>query len=198
MYRRRVVERAREYMELLSQGVDPVSRREVGSVSVVSQPQLQKCFAFVSELLGDLLENGGCVELPSADGTRYELVRRKSAFSLTEQQRQRVYISPEPVTPNAFVRNLNRPIDAAVMEKLSVKSVNGWLLRNGFVTEDKAPAVINRTVWRPTSKAEEIGIEEVESVDPQTGEVKRQLVFTDAAQLYLLNRVEQMLEGAEA
>lgn len=194
MNKRRVIEHAKGYLEQLARGVDPISGQEIGPVSVAAQPQLQKCFAFVSELLGELLEHDGRVALPGEGGARFELVRMKAAFRLDEARRRRVYISPEPVTPGTFVRNVNRIVPVAEMEKLSLKNVNAWLLKNGFVVAEKVPTTMNRTVLRPTAKAEEIGVEEAEEVDPATGEVKRKLVLTDAAQLYLLNR----LAGEEA
>ncbi len=46
-----VMKRAKQYMDLLAQGVDPISRRRVPGDSVLSQPRLQKCFSYVSTVL---------------------------------------------------------------------------------------------------------------------------------------------------
>ena len=195
MNRRKVIEHAKDYMDLLARGVDPISGKAVGPESVVAEPRLQKCFAFVSEILDELLATGGHVELPDAgaDAPQYELVRIKAAFRLTPAQRQRVYIPPSPVTPTAFVNQVNRMIDSAAMEKLSVKSINAWLLKNGYIAETKQPAVINRTVMKPMEKAAGIGIEEAEVTDPNTGEIKSRLVLNPQAQRFLLDNLDSIL-----
>ena len=200
MNRRKVIEHAKDYMDLLAQGVDPISQRAVGPESVVAEPRLQKCFAFVSEILEELLTTGGYVALPDAgpDAPQYELVRKKTAFRLTPAQRQRVYIPQTPVTPNAFVNQVNRVIDSAAMEKLSVRSINAWLLKNGYVSETKQPAVINRTVMKPMEKAAGIGIETAEVADPNTGEIKSRLVLNPRAQRFLLDNLDGILDESQS
>ena len=56
----------------------------------------------------------------------------------------------------------------------------------------KEPTTINRTIRRPSNRSSEIGIQEQESVDPKTGELKKQMVFTLQAQAYLLAHLEDI------
>ena len=141
MNKRQVIQHAKDYMDLLSKGIDPISRNDVGEDSVVSEPRLQKCFAFVSGILEELLANEGYVSLPydgpdappNASAPQYELVRKKDPFRLSQQQRRSVMIAKGPVTPNTFVNQINRVIDSTAMEKLSIKSINAWLLKNEYI-----------------------------------------------------------------
>ena len=202
MNKRQVIQHAKEYLDLLSKGIDPISRKEVGAVSVVAEPRLQKCFAFVSNILEELLANDGYVALPqdgpdappNASAPQYELVRKKDPFRLSQEQRRRVMIAQGPVTPTTFVNHINRVIDSAAMEKLSIKSINAWLLKNEYITQTKQPAVITKTVMKPMRKAAEIGIEEAETTDPNTGEIKYRLMLSPAAQRFLLDNLDGILE----
>ena len=202
MNKRQVIQHAKNYMDLLSKGIDPISQKEVGPVSIVAEPRLQKCFAFVSNILEELLANGGHVALPdegpdappNASAPQYDLVRRKAPFRLSQEQRRDVYITKTPIAPGTFINHINRVIDGEAMEKLSFKRINAWLLRNGYVTVAKQPMLINRSVMKPMQKATKIGIEEVETTDPKTGEIKSRIMLTPKAQQFLLDNLDRILE----
>ena len=204
MNKRRVIQHAKGYLDLLSKGIDPISQKEVDPASIVAEPRLQKCFAFVSDLLEELLANDGHVALsydgadapPNASAPQYELVRKKDPFRLSQEQRGRVMIAKGPVTPIAFVNHINRVIDSEAMEKLSIKSINTWLLKNEYISQTKQPAVITKTVMKPMLKAVDIGIEEAETTDPKTGEIKSRIVLTQKAQQFLLDNLDRILEEA--
>jgi hypothetical protein len=202
MNKRRVIQHAKGYLDLLSKGIDPISQKEVDPASIVAEPRLQKCFAFVSDLLEELLANDGHVALsydgadtpPNASAPKYELVRKKDPFRLSQAQRGRVMIAKGPVTPITFVNHINRVIDSEAMEKLSIKSINTWLLKNEYISQTKQPAVITKTVMKPMLKAADIGIEEAETTDPKTGEIKSRIVLTQKAQQFLLDNLDRILE----
>ena len=204
MNKRRVIQHAKGYLDLLSKGIDPISQKEVDPASIVAEPRLQKCFAFVSDLLDELLANDGHVALsydgadapPNASAPQYELVRKKDPFRLSQEQRGRVMIAKGPVTPITFVNHINRVIDSEAMEKLSIKSINTWLLKNEYISQTKQPAVITKTVMKPMLKAADIGIEEAETTDPKTGEIKSRIVLTQKAQQFLLDNLDRILEEA--
>ena len=202
MNKRRVIQHAKGYLDLLSKGIDPISQKEVDPASIVAEPRLQKCFAFVSDLLEELLSNDGHVALsydgadapPNASAPQYELVRKKDPFRLSQAQRGRVMIAKGPVTPITFVNHINRVIDSEAMEKLSIKSINTWLLKNEYISQTKQPAVITKTVMKPMLKAVDIGIKEAETTDPKTGEIKSRIVLTQKAQQFLLDNLDRILE----
>ena len=202
MNKRRVIQHAKGYLDLLSKGIDPISQKEVDPASIVAEPRLQKCFAFVSDLLEELLANDGHVALsydgadapPNASAPQYELVRKKDPFRLSQEQRRSVMIAKGPVTPNTFINHINRVIDNSAMERLSIKRVNAWLLKNEYVIQAKQPVVVNRTVMKPMLKAAKIGIEETETTDPKTGEIKYRIMLTPKAQQFLLDNLDRILE----
>ena len=202
MNKRQVIQHAKEYMDMLSKGIDPIRQQEIGTDSVVMEPRLQKCFAFVSNILEELLANEGYVALPydgldapaNATAPQYELVRRKDPFRLSQEQRRSVIIAKDPITPNTFVNHINRVVDSGAMEKLSIKSINAWLLKNEYVVQTKQPTVVTKTVMKPMLKAARIGIEETETTDPNTGEIKYRIMLTPKAQQFLLDNLDGILE----
>ena len=202
MNKRQIIQHAKNYMDLLSNGVDPINQKAVDPDSAIAEPRLRKCFAFVSEILEELLATGGYVALPDdspdAPPPQYEVVRRKDAFRLSQEQRRKVYIAKEPVAPVTFVNHINRVIDSESMEKLSIKHINAWLLKNGYVAQTKQPTVVNKTVMKPMLKAAKIGIEETETTDPKTGEIKYRIMLTPKAQQFLLDNLDRILEEAQA
>ena len=103
-------------------------------------------------------------------------------------------IAKGPVTPNTFVNQINREMDSAAMEKLSIKSINAWLLKNEYIAQTKQPTVITKTVMKPMLKAAKIGIEEAETTDPKTGEIKYRIMLTPKAQQFLLDNLDRILE----
>ena len=193
MNKRRVIEHARQYLEQLSRGVDPISGEAAESVSIAPEGRLSKCFGFVAELLGELLENGGCVALPGEEA-QYELVRKKAAFRLSEAQRQQVFVTQGPITPVVFVRNINRVAENAGMEKLSSTRINAWLTKQGYFSRTTQPVTFNRTVIKPMPQALAIGIQEAEVTDPKTGEIKTRILLTNQAQRFLLDNLDRIIE----
>ena len=92
---------------------------------------------------------------------------------------------------------MNRVVNPEAMEKLSIRSVNAWLQKNAYIAEGKTQAVVNRTVWKPTRFAEDIGISEMDVPDAKTGEIKRQLMFSSQAQQFLLDHMEEIAAEAK-
>ena len=206
MNKRQVIQHAKDYLDLLAAGVDPISKEAVGGDTVASRPQIKKCFQFVSDILREVLENNGLVFLETGNdapktpasvavtvnGNSFALVRKKAAFSISAEQRRAVFINRLPISPNEFLKNVNRTVNPDAMEKLSIKSVNAWLRKGGYIAEGKTQTVVNRTVWKPTRFAEEIGISEMDVPDGKTGEIKQQIMLSAQAQKFLLDHIDEI------
>lgn len=192
----RVILRAKAYMDMLANGIDPISGEAVQSDSALQQERLQKCFAFVSDILDEIVQTNGIVALPpTEDSVGYVATKRKATFSITPQQRGKMWVSASPIIPSAFVKNVNAVIDTENMEKLSIKSINTWLIKQGYLAESKVKAVINRSVKTTTPISDQIGIIEQTVVDNKTGEAKTQLLFTQQAQEFLLDNIDKIVSA---
>lgn len=194
MDKSQIIAHTKMYMDLLVDGIDPISKERITDDSVVLQERMKKCFAFVSEILGEIIDNNGFVALSENDKERCKVVVTKEAFSLNEEQIHRIKVSTTPVTQSEFLKRVNKVVDSRQMEKLSVRSINAWLVSNGYVVESKEPTTINRTVRRASEKSEQIGLQECETVDSKTGEIKRQLMFSLQTQAYLLDHLDEIVQ----
>lgn len=193
MNKKQIIQHAKSYLDMLTNGIDPIHKTKFTEDSVVSQPQLQMCFAYVSGILQELLDHNGYVALPDENGKTYELVSRKEAFYFTQEQKRLITINPVGTSPAGFLKNVNRLVNSQCMEKLTAKAVNAWLQNNGYIAATKTSTVVNRTVWLATGKAKDLGFGETACADPVTGEVKRQMVYSPQAQLFLIDHLDEIV-----
>lgn len=192
MNKLQVIQRAKLYMDMLSEGLDPVNGEAVENDSVLQQERLKKCFAFVSGILDEIITTGGLVNIPATESSVI-YIKKKTAFSMDPQRRNNIQITDNPISLSAFVKNINVAVDTESMEKLSLTTVNKWLLKQGYLTESKVPAVINRNVKMTTHLSEQIGVIEQTIIDQKTGETKTQLLFSKQAQEFILNNMDAII-----
>ena len=53
--------RAKVYLDKLAQGIDPITNQEVCEDSVLNNVRLARCFFYVSDIIGQVIDNGGVV-----------------------------------------------------------------------------------------------------------------------------------------
>ena len=59
-----MIMRAKSYMDMLSNGIDPISGNDVPEDTILAQERLRKCFSFVSEILEEAVSQYGLISLP--------------------------------------------------------------------------------------------------------------------------------------
>lgn len=195
MDRAELVERAKMYLQLLSNGVHPVTGASVPDDSAFVDTKVKRCFAFITEVLDEYIELKEKVEQLERDRDKNTIVvAQKQAFSITPEQRNGIRLSKEPLSLFSFMRNINSAIDTDTTEKLSSTRVNKWLVNRGVVTTRKVQTVTNKTVYTPSDIAIKIGITEDTVVDPKSGEVKTQIKFGESAQLFIIENLEDIID----
>ena len=55
------MQRAKMYMDKLARGIDPISDQPLPGDTALNQARLSRCFAYVSDVLGRVIANGGSV-----------------------------------------------------------------------------------------------------------------------------------------
>ena len=195
-------------MQKLSNGIDPISGKPVPEDSTLQQERLRKCFGFVAEILEELIQNNGTVllsgvqnkiptsteefdeppiELPVESTTNDHLVA-----IITPQQIQNIEITSTPILPSAFVKKIGAVVDASTKKKVSLARINRWLLKQGYLAETKVRTIVNKSVKVTTPLSAEIGVVEHLVVDKKTGEAKTQLFFSEDAQKFILNNINNI------
>ena len=118
----------------------------------------------------------------------------KTAFFLDDNQIERITISDTILTTKEFLKNINAAVDRKIMKPLSITLVNRWLVKNGYLKEEKRPAIINKTFRVLSDKSAEIGITEKVVVDSSTGEVLHsEIAFDSNAQRFILNHLVEII-----
>ena len=189
-----LIERAKMYLKLLSDGVHPVSGDLIPGDSAFMDEKVKRCFLFISQILDEYVELSEKVERLEADKEKATVViAKKQEFSITQEQCDSIKLSKEPLTVLAFMKNVNSVIDSDNMEKLSSTRINKWLSEKGLITTEKVQTVVNKTVYKPSDFATRIGIVEEEFVDKKSGEVKAQIKLSESAQLFIIENLEQII-----
>lgn len=176
-----VLLRARMYLELLAQGVDPISGAPLPPGCFSDPERLSRCFCYVSGVLGKVIDNGGVVG---------QKVRHKK-FWLSPEQRACVILSPEPVRMVEFIELLYRAAADPDMKKLSAAKISEHLMVRGFVMKEQTPEGGSRKV--PTEAGRQLGLSTKWS-SGRDGEYLS-ILYDINAQRYLLDQLDLILEG---
>lgn len=194
MERIALVERAKMYLQLLSNGVHPVTGQSIPQDSAFVDPKVKRCFSFISEVLDEYVELKAKADQLEKDRNKNTIVvAKKQVFSITQEQCNSIKLSKEPISVMAFMKNINEVIDVETTEKLSSTRINKWLTNRGLVTSEKVQTVTNKTIYKPSDVAVRIGITEESFVDRKSGEVKTQIKLEERAQLFIIENLEEII-----
>lgn len=194
MERIELVERAKMYLQLLSNGVHPVTGQSVPRDSAFVDPKVKRCFSFITEILDEYVELKAKVEQLEKEKEKNTIVvAKKQVFTITQEQCSCIKLSKEPISVMALMKNINAVIDTETTEKLSSTRLNKWLVNRGLVASEKVKTVISKTVYKPSDNAVRIGITEEAFVDKKSGEVKTQIKLEERAQLFIIENLEEIV-----
>lgn len=192
MEKAELIERAKMYLKLLSDGVHPVTGNEIPNDSAFMDEKVKRCFSFISQVLDEYVELSEKVKLLESEKP-VVILPQKQVFSITQEQCNNIRLSKEPITLMSFMKNINSVIDANTTEKLTSTRVNKWLSSRGLITSSKVQVMSSKTVYKPSDLATKIGIVEEEIVDKKTGEVKAQIKLDESAQLFIIENIEEII-----
>lgn len=174
------MQRAKMYMDKLARGIDPITDQEIPADSVLNQVRLARCFYYVSDVLGKVIDNGGNVGAAP----------KPQPFAITPEQLSTVQLSCEPVRITQLVDIIAAAVNDPRMKKLSTTVITNWLLDKGFLEKQISPDGKSRRV--PTSGGMAIGLS-TEIRQGQYGEY--QAVFYNMnAQRFVLDHLLEMLQ----
>ena len=176
------MKRAKMYLDKLSRGIDPISGSALPLDGVLSNVRLSRCFAYVSGILEQVIENGGTVGRRKAP--------RKPPFSITPEQKTRVRVLDEPIPLTGFVKQINNVTVLTSDTQLTFAKVADGLEEMGFLEKPEA----SRTRV-PTQAVVQLGISREERKN-ERGDTYLVNLFNRAAQQFVLDNLEDILEAA--
>ena len=175
--------RAKMYLDKLAQGIDPITNQEVPDDSVLNNVRLARCFFYVSDVLGEVIDNGGLI------GGKPKL----QAFTISPDQLAQVQISPEPVRVTQLVDMIVAAVNNPQMKKLSTTTITNWLLEKGFLEKQMGPDGKSRRI--PTQNGMMLGLS-TETRQGQYGEYQA-VFYSAAAQQFVLDHLPDILTEKE-
>lgn len=180
------IARAKMYLEKLANGINPLDDCPVPDDDVIQNVRLSRCFFYVSDLLRQVIENGG-IQAPAPAGSR------KQPFALTQEQRSRYPFSPEPVTVTVLAQRINDLTEGCAVTRLKTTAITSWLQSLNMLEEIELPGGHHHR--QATQRGCSIGLANVERTT-YTGTYTA-VEYSEAAQHFVLDNLEAIVQYAQ-
>ncbi len=177
-----IMQRAKAYVDKLANGIDPLTDQPVAETDCVNQVRISRCLFYVSDVLRQVIENGGTVG-------KAEKVK-KQPFMISREALQHFPLSASPIPVSEITDRLNGLIDQSVMNKLKHTSITAFLLQCGFLAQE--PIGDGKTKKVPTEQGGALGILAEERLG-KNGTYSVTLYNADAQQ-FLLDNIDSIIE----
>jgi hypothetical protein len=151
-----IMQRAREYVEKLAKGIDPITGREVPEGEVINNVRVSRCLFYVADMLRKVIESGGVRAEREAAPARVMKRSEKAPFALSLEDRERYPFEDGPVTVSVIAQRLNEFVDQDAVQKLKTASITGYLMKTGLLAEEVKPD--GTKAKRPTEAGRSLGI----------------------------------------
>lgn len=178
-----MLKRAKTYLEQLAHGFDPISGESLPNDTVLNNVRISRCFFFVTEILQQVIDNGGKVVSTA----------RKSnlPFKITEEQKSKIVISDEPIQISEFTNRINEQVDETTQGKLKVTVFGTWLVEKGFM---KIEIRNNKKHKLPTDAGAKLGI--VAEWRDYEDRSYYKATYSRQAQQFLLDHLDEIIAFA--
>lgn len=175
------LERAKMYLEKLANGINPIDGSVIPDGDIVNHVRISRCFFYVSDVLRQVIENGG-VTAQERD--------RKAPFSLTLGQREAFEFSAIPIPISEIAKRINALSPNENMATLPYSAIRDWLMSLGML--DYALDGNGKKAVRPTPQGENMGIG-LEARNGPNGPYFV-VVYNLAAQHFILDNLDAIID----
>lgn len=171
---------AKSFIDKLANGINPIDNQPVAEYDIVNNVRLTRCFFYVSDILRQVIENGG---------TTPPKKKRKCAFNITQEQLSQYPYSESPISISEIAKKINALVDTEQMKQLSYKQLTGWLLSiNALIEQRNANG---KSQKRPTEMGRQLGIS-LEMRNGMNGEYQV-VVYNKEAQTFILDNIDAII-----
>ena len=172
--------RAKMYIEKLANGINPLTDTELPPEDIVNNVRISRCFFYVADVLGQVLDNSGVHQKHSG---------KKEPFALTVEQAARFEYFEKPVSVTDFVEKLNSLVDIESMKKLKTTGITNWLVSIEMLEIVELPT--GKTKKMPTKKGKALGII-TESRFSQYGQYEA-VLYDRNAQQFIMDNIDAVI-----
>jgi hypothetical protein len=176
---------AKNYIEMLANGINPLDGKPVPENDVINNVRLSRCFFYVADVL-DKVATGSTGE-NAAPKKRV----RKAPFALSLEQRERFEYSSRPISATEIAKRLTALIDTERMVQISQAAITSWLVSLGALVNISGPD--DRMRKRPTPDGNALGISIEERVR-EDGTMYNVVVYDLNAQHFVIDNLDAILE----
>ncbi len=169
---------AKRFIDQMAMGINPLDGMPIPEGEVAKQVRISRCFAYVSEILGQVLDNGGIGRID-----------KTVPFSVTPEEAARFPYSDEPISGSEIAKRLADIIENPMMKSFSVQTLNQWLMQEGLLAEVENGEGKKQKI--PTQNGRMMGIC-TEHRTGQRGEYTA-ILFNRAAQKFIMERIQRIV-----
>ena len=177
-----IMQHAKDYLDKLAKGIDPLTGREVPENDIINNVRISRCLNYVSDVLRQLIENGGVIGAPPKKG---EL----APYTLPFEARSRYAFGDWPLSASQIAQRLNELVDLEAMQKLKTTSITRFLLQSGLLFEEEGPGGSKNK--RPTEAGWKLGIA-TQQRSGQNGDYTA-VVYDRQAQQFILDNLDAII-----
>lgn len=177
-----IMQRAKEYLDKLANGIDPITDRAVPDGDVINNVRISRCLFYVSDVLRQVIESGGI---------KVKAIRKseKAPFSLSAEERSRYVFGDRPCSVSVIAQRLNELVDLNATQKLKTTSITKFLLDSGLLREEEFNDGAKSK--RPTEFGRSLGIS-TEQRTGRSGEYTA-VVYDRQAQQFILDNLDAVI-----
>ncbi len=176
------IEYAKLFIDKLANGINPLDDNPIPDGDIVNNVRLSRCFFYVSDILRQVIENGG------VNAQRVKKVK-KQAFTLTPEQRLNISISETPLTVSEIADYLNTLIDIDAMTKITATMITNWLVEAGLLE------VYERNDGKKSKKATSAGSQMGIITEERSGQYGTYsvLLYPPAMQQFIYDNIDSVI-----
>ena len=173
-----LLKRAKSYIDKLAQGINPFTDLPAEEDSCVNNVKLSRCYFFVSDILRQVIENGG-----------YVGKREFSATQLTEQVLSELKCLDNAVTITPFAKSVAEVFEKYGMKGIPATAYTSWLVSKHLLDDVVAETGKVRKAVNKYSESVGIFTEEREGY----GKSYTAILYSVKAQQFLLDNIAEIL-----
>ena len=175
---------AKTFIDKLANGINPINGSVIPEDDIVNNVRLSRCFFYVSDLLRQIIDNGGITPPPVA----VERKLRKQPYFLTPEQAASFEYSDTPITASEIFNRISAVGPTEGVKKLPKRNLVKWLISLDLL---EGVDVNGEWVKRPTPEGEEMGI----TLEERQGQYGTYFVvlYNKDAQHFILDNIEAVL-----
>ncbi len=138
---------AKEFIDKMANGINPVDGSQIPENDLVNNVKITRFLFYVSELLGEIYQNGGIQKQSN---------KSRETYHVEQDVLDNFPFSKAPISVSDIVAYFNQNIDTTKTKKLQVKAVTNWLIKSEYL--ELVEREDGKHTKLPTEKGNGIGI----------------------------------------